>query len=318
MVTIGALPRGSAPLLLVGLAGCSGLATPPVEAGVRTLLPAIVAEPSGLPALFAFESTALELTFVFGPPLALGLGLLWSTGTALALSGLVMLASTVAFAAQPPSRRWRPDREARRPRGGSLRPPAMRTLVLILVGTGAVYGATEVGVTAAAKALDSAAAAGPLLALWGLGSLLGGIATTRLGGGPRHAGGLRLLLAALALGHGALILATGSVLAMGAVILLAGATIAPTESSIAAMVDRAALPGTRTEAFSWVMTASSAGAAAGAAVAGALVQSAGAPAAFAFAAVCGAVTVAIASLGPWGAPDGDRRQLHPIELAQAA
>jgi MFS family permease len=174
----------------------------------------------------------------------------------------------------------------------------MRTLVLILVGTGAVYGATEVGVAAAAKALDSAAAAGPLLGLWGIGSLVGGIVTTRLGGGARHAGGLRLLLAALALGHGALVLATGSVLAIGAVILLAGATIAPTESSIIAMVDRVAPAGTRAEAFSWVMTASSAGAAAGTAVAGALVQSAGAPAAFAFAAVCGGVAVAIASLGP--------------------
>lgn len=298
LVIIGALPRGASPLLLVGLAGCSGLATPPLEACVRTLLPAIVAEPSGLPALFAFESTVLELTFVFGPPLALGLGLLWSTGAALALSGLVMLGATLAFAAQPPSRRWRPDRGAVRPRGGSLRPPAMRTLVLILVGTGAVYGATEVGVAAAAKALDSAAAAGPLLGLWGIGSLVGGIVTTRLGGGARHAGGLRLLLAALALGHGALVLATGSVLAIGAVILLAGATIAPTESSIIAMVDRVAPAGTRAEAFSWVMTASSAGAAAGTAVAGALVQSAGAPAAFAFAAVCGGVAVAIASLGP--------------------
>jgi predicted MFS family arabinose efflux permease len=331
LVAIGLVPRSAPPLLLVGLAGCSGLATPPVEACVRSLLPSIVAEPSGLPALFAFESTALELTFVFGSPLALGLGLLWSTGAAVALSGLVMLASTLAFAAQPASRRWRPDADAQRPRGGSLRSPALRTLMLILLGTGAVFGATEVGVTAAAKALDSAAAAGPLLAVWGLGSLLGGIAATRLGGGARRAGGLRLLLAALALGHGALVLATGSVLAIGAVILLAGATIAPTESTIALMVDRAALAGAHTEAFSWVVTASSAGAAVGAAVAGGLVQSAGAPAAFAFAAVCGGLAVAIAALGSpdaaaLGSPDAaapgsadadaDRAASRPTGLPQ--
>ena len=101
-----------------------------------------------------------------------------------------MLAGTFAFAAQPTSRRWRRAPEQRRPRRGSLGSPAIRTLVLILFGTGAVYGATEVGVTAATKALGSVAAGGPLLGLWGLGSLVGGIAATRLGGGARRASGL--------------------------------------------------------------------------------------------------------------------------------
>jgi MFS family permease len=297
LLTTGLLPSTTAPLLLVALAAATGLATPPLEACVRTLLPAIVAEPSGLPALFALESTLLELTFVFGPPLALGLGALWSTGAALVVSGLVMLVFTLAFAAQPASRRWRPDLGVSRPPGGSLRSPAIRTLVLVLVGTGAVFGAVDVGVTAAAKALGSTTAAGPLLALWGVGSLLGGVTATRLGGGARRAGGLIVLLAALALSHGALIVTTGSVLTIGAVIVLAGATIAPTEASIYAMVDRAATAGTRTEAFSWLWTASSTGAAAGAGVAGALAQSAGAPAAFAFAGAAGAIAVLIVATG---------------------
>jgi predicted MFS family arabinose efflux permease len=313
LITIGLLPHSAPSLLLVALAGGSGLATPPLAACVRTLLPDIVAEPGRLPALFAFESTVLELTFVFGPPLALGLGLLWSTGAALALSGLVMLVSTIAFATRPASRRWRPDTLIRRPRGGSLRSPTMRTLVLVLLGTGAVFGATEVGVTAATKALDSAGAAGPLLGLWGIGSLLGGIATTRLGGGARQARGLTALVAALALTHGALFLATGSLPAIAALILLAGATIAPTSATIYAMVDRAAPAGARTEAFSWVMTATSTGGAAGAAAAGALVQSAGAPAAFARAGICGALALAVALRGA-GALDG--AAAPAIDLAQ--
>jgi MFS family permease len=297
LVTTGLLPSSTPPLLLVGLAAATGLATPPLAACVRTLLPAIVNEPSGLPALFAFESTVLEVTFVFGPPLALGLGALWSTGAALVSSGLVMLAGTLVFAAQPASRHWRPDPGTPRPRGGSLRSPAMRMLVLILLGTGAVFGATDVGLTAAAKALGSTAGAGPLLGLWGAGSLLGGIAATRLGGGARRGRGLTLLLAALALSHGALILTTGSAPAIAAVIVLAGATIAPTVASIYAMVDRAAPAGARTEAFSWLLTASSSGAALGAAVAGVLAQSAGAPAAFAFAGAAGGLAVLIAALG---------------------
>ncbi len=48
----------------------------------------------------------------------------------------------------------------------------MRTLVLIELGTGVVFGATEIGVTAACKTLGSTAAAGPLLGIWGAGSLL--------------------------------------------------------------------------------------------------------------------------------------------------
>jgi MFS family permease len=306
LVATGLLPAGSPPVVLVALAAATGLATPPLEACIRTLLPVIVSDRDRLPALFTLESTTLELTFVFGPPLALGLGTIWCSGGALAVSGLVMLAGTLAFAAQPASRRWRPSPSDRRPRGGSLRSRAMRTLVLILLGTGAVYGATEVGVTAAARALGSTAATGPLLAIWGLGSLLGGIAATRRGGGARRAGGLMQLLAALAAFHAALALVTGSVVAIGAVILLAGATIAPSEASIAAMVDRAAPARAHTEAFSWLFTASLVGAAVGAAVAGWLAQSAGAEAAFVFAGGAGAFTVVVAALGSRSIDDTPR------------
>jgi MFS family permease len=297
LVTTGVLPASTSPIVLVALGAVTGAATPPLSACVRTLLPGLVSDPGRLPALFAFESTVLELTFVFGPPLALGIGALWSAGAALASSGIVMLLCTLAFAVQPASRAWRPEPAPRSRPGGSLRSPAIFTLALIEVGTGVVFGATEVGVTAAAKALGTTAAAGPLLGLWGIGSLVGGIAATRLGGGAKRAGGLALLLAALAVAHGALLLATGSVLALGGVILLAGATIAPTAASIYAMVDRAAPAGSRTEAFSWVETASSSGAALGAAVAGAIVQAAGARGAFAFAGVAGAVALTVALIG---------------------
>ena len=316
LVVTGLLPSDTPPLLLVALAGATGLATPPLAASVRTLLPAIVADPGRLPALFALESTALEATFVFGPPLALWLGVLLSTGAALAISGLVMLVATLIFAAQPASRRWRPQPDAARPRGGALRSPAMRILVVILFGTGAVFGATDVGVMAAAKAVGSAASAGPLLGLWGVGSLLGGIAATRLGGGAQRAKGLKTLLGALALAHGALILTASSVFAIAAVILLAGATIAPTVASIYGMVDRAAPAATRTEAFSWLLTASSTGAATGAAVAGALAQSAGAPTAFAFAGTAGGFAVLIATLGS-GRLDNDIAEPVSALLAHA-
>jgi predicted MFS family arabinose efflux permease len=257
-------------------------------------LPAIVTDQRRLPALFALESTLLELTFVAGPPLALGLATVWSPGAALIVSGSVMLAGTLMFAGQPASRHWRSRPPVSRARGGSLRSPAIRTLIVILLGTGAAFGATEVGVTAAAHALGSSGAAGPLLGLWGVGSLLGGIAATRLGGAARSDRGLTLLLAALALGHGALTLTTGSLVAIAIVITLAGATIAPTVSSIYAIVDAAAPAGTQTEAFSWLLTASLVGASLGSAAAGAMAQAASAQSAFALVAAAAAFAVLVA------------------------
>jgi predicted MFS family arabinose efflux permease len=294
LVAAGLLPHGSSPALLVALAAATGAATPPLDACLRTLLPALAPDPDALRKLYAFESAVLEVTFVLGPPLALGVGEIWSTGVALVFCGVTLLLGTLAFATRPASRRWQGDSSTSRRRGGSLRSPAIRTLVLILAATGAAFGATEVGVTAAAHALGQAAAAGPLLGLWGAGSLVGGIVATRLGGGAKSPRGVTLLLAGLAVTHGALVLATGSVLALGALITLAGATIAPTVASLYALVDCAAPPGTHTEAFSWLVTASLAGEALGAAAAGALAQNAGATAAFAFVGAAAAVAALIA------------------------
>jgi predicted MFS family arabinose efflux permease len=297
LVADGLLGPGVPALLLIGLGAATGLATPPLDACVRSLLPAIAPDPRRLPALFALESTVLEVTYVAGPPLALGLGSVWSSGGALIVCGLVIFGGTLVFAAQPASRRWRPEPVSSRRRGGALRSPAIRILVVISLGTGTVFGATEVGITAAAHALGASTAAGPLLALWGAGSLIGGLVATRLGGAARDARGLIPLVVALAVTHGALILTTGSVVATAVVITLAGATIAPTESSIYAMIDAAAPAGTRTEAYSWLGTASLVGASLGMAIAGALVQTGGPLKAFALVGVAGGLAALAAVIG---------------------
>jgi MFS family permease len=300
VVCIGLLPAGVAPATLVALAAAAGFVIPPLPACVRTLLPSLVASASDLHALFAFESTALELTFVFGPPLALGIGAGVSTGAALITSGLVLLAGTLMLALHPVSRSWQPERDAERPAGGALRSGAIRILVLIDLATGMTFGATEVGVTAAAKHLDSAAAAAPLLALWGAGSLIGGLIATRRGGSARTVEGLVALLAALAVLHGALLAGVDNLIVIGVIITLAGATIAPAGASIYALVDRTAPRGTATEAYSWLFTAGKTGAAAGMALAGLLVQTTGGAGAFALAGVAGAagVLAALALRGP--------------------
>ncbi|MBV8942528.1 MAG: MFS transporter, partial [Solirubrobacterales bacterium] len=97
----GLLPARTPAFALIALGAATGLSTPPLAACARALLPGLVADPARLRALFALESTALELTFILGPPMALGLGALTSTGAALTISGLLLLVGTLAFAAHP-------------------------------------------------------------------------------------------------------------------------------------------------------------------------------------------------------------------------
>ena len=266
---------------LIGLAAFAGVVTPPVGACVRSLLD---------PAQYGIEATASEFTWIAGPPAVLALGSLTSTGTALAVAGIGLAALTAAFAAVPASRAWRPGPAPVEGRGGALRAPAMRVLVLVMALVGVLFGAAEVGVTAAAHALGSTAAAGPLMGIWGAGSVAGGIVLVRSRKAPR----LAPLLLALAVSHAALALGSG-VISLAALLALAGATIAPTYATAFGRVDRAAPQGTATEAFAWLNTAVASGSAAGAALAGALADTAGASAVFVLAGVAGLAAAGIAA-----------------------
>lgn len=302
LVGLALLPIGTPVLCQMALAAALGLATPPVEACLRALLPDVLRDPAALHASFAVDATAVELTWVVGPPLALALGSFVSSGFALAATGFVILAATAAFAAEPASRSWRPAVGRDVASGGALRSHALRVLVVALVGVGVLFGAVEVGIAAAAKELGSTASAGPILALWGGGSLLGGAVAARFGGGARTPAGLALVLAALAGGHLLLVPAAGNLFAIGAVVVLGGAAIAPTYAAVYAMAGRAAPAGAVTEAFAWLATAVAFGAAAGSGLAGVVVDAAGPVGAFALGGGAGvlATLVVLAGAGSLG------------------
>ena len=318
LVTIAIVPADTPLVVLVALASGIGFAEPPVGACLRTQLASLLPDPGLARTAYAFEASVVELTWVAGPPLVLGVGALWSTGAALGAGGVVLMVATGAFAAQPASRTWRPAPAAARQRGGAMRTAAMRTLIAVMLLVGVLLGADEVAVTAAAKALGGTSAAAPLLALWGVGSFAGGLLITRSGGGARTPAGLTLVLAALTAGHLALIPASGTILSLAAVLLLAGAAISPAEASLNAMVDGAAPPGATTEAFAWLASAIAIGGALGAAAAGTLIDRAGPTAAFALAGGAGALAVLLTALrtrtlgGPRRPP-----QPHPQEAADA-
>jgi MFS family permease len=288
LTAIALLPAGTGVGVLAGLAAARGAATPPVAACLRAALPGALPDAGQLRTAVALQATLSELAWITGPPLTLGVAAAVSTRAALLTAAAGVLAGTAAFARQPASRSWQPAaREATR-RAGALHAPGMQTLTAVLLAVGIVFGAVEVGI-----ATGQGGAAGPLLGLWGAGSLLGGAAATRLGGGVRSASGLAGVLAALAVGHLALAFVAGSAIALGVVIAVAGAAIAPTYATVYTMLDEVAPAGTVTEASAWLATAVAVGAAAGSAVAGAVIAHSGPAAAFGLAGAAGAVAVAI-------------------------
>ena len=314
LAVIALLPAGVPVWLLVVLAAVLGLALPPIGACMRALLPDVVCEDE-LRSAYAAETTAAELTWIAGPPLVLLLAAVFSTGVALLVAGVILVSATTAFAVQPASRAWRPKPAPPVRRGGSLRAPAIRTLVFVLVAVGVVFGAVEVAVAAAAHASGSPASAGPLLGIWGGGSVVGGLIAARAGGGARTGAGLALILVALAGTHLALAAVADNRAGLAIGLAFAGAAIAPTLATVYTMVEHAAPAGTLTEAFAWLNTASAVGTSLGAAGAGAVASTSGPAAAFVLAGGAGAAAVVIAVLGTRTLRDEPRWYVSQVQVA---
>jgi predicted MFS family arabinose efflux permease len=294
LTTFGLLAHGTPFGLLVACAAVSGAATPPIGACMRTLYPALV-DGELLHRVFAIESAALELTYILGPLLMLAVASLAGTGTALVVSAAALGGGTLVFSATRESRAWRaPAAGVVRRRGGALRSPGLQTIAIAIALAGATFGAIEVAVPAACQAAGSKGATGPLLAIWGLGSMLGGLLAARAAAPAGAAHRIVLLLAGLGVGDLALV-PVSALSALAPLLLVAGAAIAPLLGIAYSVVDRVTPSGGQTEAFAWLTTAIGVGISGGSALAGALVDAGGPGAGFAAAAAVGLVGCAITS-----------------------
>jgi predicted MFS family arabinose efflux permease len=296
-VVLAWLPDDAPVAVLVALAAATGAAQPPLGACLRTLWPQVLdGDREAVRAAFSLESAVLELTYISGPLGFLTLAAVTSSRLAVAVLGVVLALGTLAFAAEPASRAWRPEAHADGARRRSaLAAPGVRTIAAIMLMVGVLVSGVEVAVTAAMGDAGSPGATGPLLALWGVGSLAGGVAAARIGG-ARHARDLALLLLALAVTHAALAAGDGSPVALGALLVAAGLGIAPVFGATSALTGELALPGTATEAFAWTSTSLAAGVAAGAALAGVIIDAGGPGPAFMAAGAAG-VAAALVSVG---------------------
>jgi len=283
------LPQETAVLPAVALAAVAGGAFPPLGPCLRTLWPALLGEdPGRTHAAFSLEAAALEATYIAGPVLIAGAIGAWSTAAATLACAALLLGGVAAFTAHAASRAWKPAGTTAPGRAGALAAPGVRTLMLVFFLLGATFGSVEIAVPVAAEAAGRAGTAGLLLGIWGLGSLLGGLAAARAGAAADPVRRLSVLLTALAAGHLLLILTTGPLLLAG-MLLVAGLALSPAIAAAYGMVDGLAPPGTVTEAYTWLSTGIAGGLALGAALSGVLAQAEGAGVAFgAAAAACAA------------------------------
>jgi MFS family permease len=295
-VVLVARPGPAGVTATVALAAAAGATVPPLSASMRVLWVSLVGRGPELQTAYALDAVLEEVLYVVGPLLAGALAAAVDPAAGLLAAAGLALVGTLGFVVSPLSWAWSGSQARQAGWAGSMASRGMRTLALTLAGVGAAIGIWEIGVVAAARQEGATEAAGVLLALWATASAVGGLwygARTWRGATGRR---FLALLALLALAC-APMAAAPSLLALGALVALVGLLTAPLESAAFVLAAELAPPGTLTESATWVTTAMNVTAAAGIAVAGALVDEAGVPPTMAIAWGCTAAALLVALAG---------------------
>ncbi|MGI5167207.1 MFS transporter [Spirillospora sp. CA-253888] len=290
LAVIGADPRPVAVAAVV----LAGFATPPLEAGLRALWPAVLPDQTKVKAAYALDAAAQEVLFSVGPLLVV-LAALANPETALLLTGALGVAGTLVVTTAAPSRAWRGEPRAA-DWAGPLRSPGLCVLLLSLLFAGVALGVYTVAVVAYAERLHSEAASGLLLAVMSAGALVGGLVYgARPWPGAEHRR-LPWLLVALAAGYLPLVWAPGLPV-MLVLAFVSGIFLAPVLACSFSLVDHLAPVGTVTEAFAWIVAAVGLGGSLGMFVSGLGQDLAGVPGAFAGAGAGGVLALLVCLLG---------------------
>ncbi|GIF06262.1 MFS transporter [Actinoplanes siamensis] len=297
----------------------AGATYPPLTAAIRRAWNDMTSAGSGQHGLraaaMAAETSLFELVFVLGPMLvAAFLVVTGEPATALACSAVATLFGTASIARLPVMRHRgapHPDHAARGL--GPLRAGGFPALLLCVSALGVAFGAAGVIVPAYAEQHGGGEAlGGVLLGVWGVGSAIGGIwfGTRR----PAMALSRQFawLLGAVSVSFLILALMPGP-LHLGVALVLGGATIAPALTVENNLVGRLAPAGMLNEAYTWMVTVSVSGSAAGGALAGVIVdQPGGLPWSFVFAGGVLLLAAAVAAIPQGSMARADRRAAEEL------
>ena len=265
--------RADAPVwLVIVIAGLAGGLSPPIGAVTRVVLPRLAPDPASVQTAYALDAIAVELTYVAGPAVVGIITAIAGAYVATIVAAVITAVGTLALATAPAVRTTyravpRVSTDAAPRRRSPLRTRGMVVVLAVAFVQAAAYGIMEVAIPAHAEHLGHASAAGILVALWSVGSIVGGLwysGLTLRTPAYRQYGILMLLNVA---GFASILLATGLV-SLGALLLFAGLFIAPLTAVEFLLVTNLADDGTQTEAFTWANTAVYLGFAVGSALAG--------------------------------------------------
>ncbi len=260
-------------------AALAGGSLPQIGSCVRARWSYVLSAPAQVQTAYALEAVVDEAVFILGPILVTVLATGIDPVAGLATAVVAGVAGSLAFSAQPATEPP-PHRHDRSVGARPVMP--WRTIIplaVVCAALGVLFGAAEVTTVAFGEENGSKAYAGPLLALWALGSLVAGVITglVHWKRGPAvrvrwGALGMACAMAPLSL--------IGSVPLMGLMLVLGGFAIAPTLVATLSLTEQAAPRSRLTEGMAIMQTGLVAGVAPGATVSGFVVDHAGASAAY--------------------------------------
>lgn len=283
--------------LVMVLAVLVGLTMGNLGSLVRTRWNTVVATPRELQTAYSLESVLDEVCFVVGPVLATMLAASVHPVAGIAVAVFAALVGGYAFLAQTASEPAPSGRsDTREGRSSLLRIRSMLVLIVVFVCMGAIFGANDVATVAYAEEAGQKSMAGPILAVFAAGSLLGGL----LYGTRNWQASLwrRFAIGIAAMGIGvSLFFWTSSLAMLAGVMFVVGFAIAPTLISGNALVQEIVPPSRLTEGLTWIGTALGVGVAAGSAIAGPLIDSYGGKTGFLVATGAGVLAVIAVLIG---------------------
>lgn len=273
------------------LAAVAGASLPSVGTCVRARWSHVLVDrPDRLHTAFSFEAVADETVFLVGP---IAVTLLATAVHPLAGLGAALLCGMLGTYAFSALRRTEPPAHPPLATGGR-RPPipwvAIGPLTLLSGALGLLFGAAEVVTVAFAEEEGRKSAAGFLLAVWALGSLLAGLVSGAVAWRSGPLSRLRAGALGMALATAPLALVP-SIPVMALVLLVGGIAISPTLIAAMSLAEQVLPPGRLTEGMAFIQTGLAAGIAPGAALAGVVIDEYGASPAYLVCAVGGLVVL---------------------------
>lgn len=281
IAVLGVLPAvlpGSAWPVAVVVGFVTGSFTPPVTAMSRASFPRLATGPAQS-AVYTVEASMQEVMYIVSPALAATVVAVWNAQAALWLSGALAVFGALGFGGalrragldKPVAREVKPGGRTLL-RDGSLVLALVTALFMV-----ASLVSIDMVIIAWARDLGSPGMAGVLTAVWGIGSVLGGLIAGGFAGQARFT--RRMLVMALGIAPLVLVLPPvrepSSAWLIGLVLGVGGMAIAPAIAANNQRISGLAPDDRKAEAFGWMGTFTTAGSALALPVAGSLLDHSG-------------------------------------------